>query len=83
MLDDAIAKAREAERERLTQVFHQQQQERSRAEASIDTMPDAELEEAIESLSTLRGLPPAEVRADRGFRHRLAGYLSQREIAVP
>ena len=83
MLDDAIVEARDAERERNAQAAEASQQRVADAEASIDTMTDAELEEAIESIGPLKGLSPATVRGDRAFRRELARYLSLHEVTVP
>ncbi len=45
-------------------------------------MPDAELQEAIESIGVLKDLSPARLRADRVLRRELARYLSKCEVAV-
>ena len=83
LLDDEITKARAAEREREAQAFEAEQQLLADAEAAIDTMPDAELQEAIKSIGVLKDLSPAAVRADPAFRAEVARRLSKREVGVP
>lgn len=78
LMDDAIAKAKEAEREREDHAFEAEQQRLADAEASIDKMLDAELSDLIDGLSALRGLTPQAVRQDRAFRREIAGILASR-----
>ncbi|MCH8344305.1 MAG: hypothetical protein IH983_09970 [Planctomycetes bacterium] len=78
LMDDAIAKAKEAEREREVQAVEAERQRLLDAESAIDTMPDAELSALINGLSALRGLTPQAVRQDRAFRREIAGRLASR-----
>lgn len=85
LLDDEIAKAKEAERKHEAQVFEARQQCDEDADASIGTMPDAKLKEIIESIGWLKGkgLSPAALRDDPVLRAELARHLSKHEVAVP
>lgn len=83
LVDDEIAKAREAERQSEAQAFEADQQRLAEAEAAIDTMPDDELQEVIKSIGVLKDLSPAAVRADRVFRVEVARRMSsKRELDV-
>ncbi|MCH8958086.1 MAG: hypothetical protein IH835_01320, partial [Proteobacteria bacterium] len=84
LLDDAIVKARDAEREREAQDFEASQQRVGDVDVSIGTMPGAKLKEIIESIGWLKGkgLSPDGLRADPVLRAELARHLSKREVGV-
>lgn len=83
MMADALAEARQqyVEDERL--LFEAQQQRLVETDASIETMPDDELQDTINSISALKGLRPDRLRNDPALRKEVARVLAQRNGQAP
>ena len=83
LMEDAIAEAKVAEREREARATEAERQRVAEAAAALDGMSDEDLQAWIDSIGALKGLSPAEVRADPVFRVEVARRMSStREVDV-
>lgn len=82
LMDDAINRAREVDRDRQRQVAAAECAARAEADEHLDHLPDNELIQLVADHRTLRELSPATIRNDRAFRPETVRLLAARRNAI-
>lgn len=82
LMDDAMNRAQEVDRDRLRQVEAAKRAARVEADEQLDKMPDAELTKLVAGHQILREVSPEMIRRDPAFRPEAASLLAARGCAV-